>query len=68
MNSNGFNYQTSSINLNFGIFPNTKMQQDVELNDVDSSPRKRSGRRKIKTEYIEDITFTKKKAYIIKRY
>lgn len=72
MNSNDFNYQTPSINSNLCIFPNTEIQQDMESGDADSRPRKRSGRRKIKIEYIENksrrhITFSKRKAGIIKK-
>lgn len=72
MNSNDFNYQTPSINSNLGIFPNTEIQQDMKSDDADSRPRKRSGRCKIKIEYIENksrrhITFSKRKAGIMKK-
>ncbi|KAI8977288.1 hypothetical protein BDF20DRAFT_821027 [Mycotypha africana] len=45
---------------------------DVDSDDNDSKPGKRSGRRKIKIEYIEDksrrhITFSKRKAGIMKK-
>lgn len=54
MNSNDFNYQTPSINSNLGIFPNTEIQQDMESDNADSKPRKRTGRPKINIEYIEN--------------
>ncbi|KAL9545735.1 hypothetical protein MBANPS3_007007 [Mucor bainieri] len=52
--------------------PSADVQHDMNSDDADSKPGKRSGRRKIKIEYIEDksrrhITFSKRKAGIMKK-
>ncbi|KAK4509414.1 Ubiquitin-conjugating enzyme E2 1 [Mucor velutinosus] len=74
MNSSNFNYKTSSNQLHFGtpLSSTADLQLDVDSDDADSRPGKRSGRRKIEIEYIEDksrrhITFSKRKAGIMKK-
>lgn len=51
---------------------NKPFEDDNDSDDSDEKPSKRSGRRKIKIEYIEDknrrhITFSKRKAGIMKK-
>ncbi|CAO0800473.1 unnamed protein product [Mucor circinelloides] len=71
--SSNFNYQTPANQVFLGFPSSTEaLQQEIDSDDADSRPGKRSGRRKIKIEYIEDksrrhITFSKRKAGIMKK-
>ncbi|KAF1797987.1 MADS-box transcription factor [Mucor lusitanicus] len=76
MNPSDLYHQRPLNQLHLGVPPaNTAdlHQEDVDSEeDADSRPGKRSGRRKIKIEYIEDksrrhITFSKRKAGIMKK-
>ncbi|GAN04550.1 SRF-TF-domain-containing protein [Mucor ambiguus] len=74
MDSINCNYPAFSHQLHFeSPSSNTAdAQQDMDSDDADSRPGKRSGRRKIKIEYIENksrrhITFSKRKAGIMKK-
>lgn len=75
MNPGHFKHQSLAHQLQLDVPPSTAtdLQHDMDSDDADSlRPGKRSGRRKIKIEYIKDksrrhITFSKRKAGIMKK-